>query len=94
MLDSSRLASDLEALMTGALGEVEFEQLYVPQRAESSLLQAIWGGLAHYLSDADIRARDERYRALQDGEMAKLILLIRQGAPLAELGQISFLQRT
>lgn len=90
MADVAGLASDLEALMLGELTEEDFRRRYRSELT-SPLLDAIWGNLEHYLADADIRAKDADYRAMQDGEMLKLIQLLRGDAPLAELQRVNFL---
>jgi hypothetical protein len=88
--DAKRLADDLESLRTGMLSESEFrakcQSAVVPE-----LLGVIWPNLEHYLADFDIRDRDPDYRAMQDAEMAKLVRLLRAGAPDDELADISFL---
>lgn len=91
MIDNESLAADLEALLFGTLNEEEFRQRYTPQAA-SPALDAIWGNLEHYLSDGDIRARDSSYRDMQDGELRKLIQLLRHGAPMAQIRRINFLR--
>jgi hypothetical protein len=57
-------------------------------------LNAIWDNLQHYLDDADIRALDESHRAMQDNELRKLIQLVREDAPAAQLRGVSFLTAT
>jgi hypothetical protein len=90
MIDNASVASDLEALLSGALSEESFRRQY-PSRLGSPLLEAIWDGLEHYLADVDIRARDSTYRDFQEVELRKLILLLRQRAPFSELRRITFL---
>jgi hypothetical protein len=51
------------------------------------------GNLEHYLADSDIRARDPEYRAMQNGQLLKLIGLLREGAPIVELRRVNFLGR-
>jgi hypothetical protein len=94
LVDSETIASDLEAVLRGTLSGRDFGLRYGGSVRESPLLAATWGGLQHYLADADIRAKDERYRTMQDAEMSKFIRLLWQGAPLAELARISFLGAT
>ncbi len=88
--DADRLADDLESLRTGTLSESAFrakcQAAVVPH-----LLSVIWPYLEHYLADFDIRERDPDYRAMQDGEMEKLVRLLRSGASDAELTKIHFL---
>jgi hypothetical protein len=88
--DAGRIADDLESLRTGTLLESEFRAKY-QAAAAPSLLNVIWPTLDHYLADVDIRERDPDYRDMQDGEMEKLIRLLRAGAPDTELAEIHFL---
>ena len=88
--DAERLADDLESLRTGRLPESEF-RAKCQSAIVSELLDVIWPSLEHYLADFDIRDRDPDYRAMQDAEMAKLVRLLRAGAPDDELAHISFL---
>jgi hypothetical protein len=90
MIDSASLASDLEALMLRDLTEEDFRRRY-RSGFTSIVLDAIWHNLEHYLADADIRAKDVKYRAMQDREMLKLIQLLRDDAPMAELQRVNFL---
>ena len=93
MRDKSGLATDLEALLKGALTEEDFRLRYqsVPT---SPFVDAIWGNLEHYLADADIRGRDPEYRVMQNGELLKLIQLLRADAPMTQLQRINFLRRS
>jgi hypothetical protein len=90
--DMKNLASDLEALLKGALTAEDFRSRY-QSSPTSAVIDAIWGNLEHYLADADIRARDPEYRAMQNGEMLKLIGLVREDAPIVELRRVNFLGR-
>jgi hypothetical protein len=90
MDDISGLASDLEALLQGGLGEDDFRRKYEP-RIPLPILEAIWSNLEHYLADADLRAKDAAYRAMQTAEMQKLIRLLRENAPLSRLRRVNFL---
>ena len=87
---TGELADDLELLGDGSLSEDQFRAKYSSQ-PEDSVASIIWPYLAHFLSDADIRARDDDYRQMQETELAKLILLLRAGASDAELCRIHFL---
>jgi hypothetical protein len=44
----------------------------------------------HYLADSDIRRSDSGYRAMQDGEMQKLISTLGSGR-LSDAAKISFI---
>jgi hypothetical protein len=93
MFDPVRLAADLEALLDGNLDAAAVRGKYEPL-ASLDESGGIWSNLEHYLADGDIRARDERYRAMQDDEMRKLIGLLRSGAGRGQLEAIHFLGRT
>ena len=93
MTDRTSVAADLEALLSGALDEGSFRQKY-DSRVASPALDAIWGNLEHYLADADIRSKDDAFRDMQDRELRKLIQLLRQEAPIAQLRRITFLSAT
>jgi hypothetical protein len=90
--DRSSLAADLEALLEGALTEEDFRLRY-QSGPTSTLVDAIWGNLEHYLADADVRARDPEYRAMQNAELLKLIRLLREDAPKTQLQRVNFLRR-
>jgi hypothetical protein len=47
---------------------------------------------AHYLTDADIRQRDSRYRRMQDSALRALVRLLRDNAPDDEVGRDTFLR--
>jgi len=87
---AAEIADDLELLSNGSLSEEQFHARY-RSRSEDSVATTIWPYLAHFLSDTDIRARDEDYRRMQEAELAKLISLLRAGASDAELCRIHFL---
>jgi len=70
----------------------EFRERYPIQKTTIEL-EPVLVNVEHYLADADIRARDERYRTMQDAEMARLISALRSG-DLAAACQISFLGRS
>jgi len=93
MVDNRGLARDLESLRAGALDAGQFRRKYGAGVA-SAVLEAVWPNLAHYLDDADIRTKDAAYRDMQDGELKKLIQLLRNQAPIDELRRITFLGRS
>jgi hypothetical protein len=90
MIDNESIALDLEALLSGSVDEGDFRRKY-QSRESRPVLDAIWGNLQHYLDDADVRARDSAYRAMQDRKLRKLIQLLRRDAPITQLRGISFL---
>jgi hypothetical protein len=93
MADNLGLAGDLESLLTGVLDTTQFRRKYGAGVA-SPTLEAVRANLEHYLSDADIRVKDSAYRDMQDGELRKLIQLLRQQAPTEALRRITFLRST
>jgi hypothetical protein len=60
----------------------------------SEALRPCFHGLQHYLADEDIRAKDEKYRQIQENEMLLLIRLLRTGAEPSRIRSISFLSPT
>jgi hypothetical protein len=91
--DMSSLATDLEALLEGALAQEDFRRRY-QAGPTSRVVDVIWGNLEHYLADADIRARDPDYRAMQNDELLRLIRLLREDAPITQLQGVNFLRRS
>ena len=88
--EAAELADDLELIREGHMSEEMFRAKH--RQSESvSIATTVWPYLEHYLSDADIRTRDEDYRAMQETELTKLISRLRAGEPDSELRQISFL---
>lgn len=87
---AAEMADDLELLGNGSLSGDQFLAKY-RSRPEDSVATTIWPYLTHFLSDADIRARDEDYRRMQEVELAKLISLLRAGASDADFCRIHFL---
>ena len=92
MADTSNLASDLEALLEGALTAEDLRSRY-RSGPSSTVIDVVWGNLEHYLTDADIRVRDLEYRARQNGELLKLIRLLREAAPITQLQRVNFFRR-
>jgi hypothetical protein len=88
--DAWRLAEDLEAFRAGDLAEADFRARWKAPGA-SRVVHVVWQNIEHYLADADIRARDPGYRAMQDSELAKLLKSLREGASEPELARIHFL---
>ena len=90
---TARLADDLESLLAGRVAADDLWSRW-EDHLDSALLDAVGENLDHYLADADIRARDAEYRAMQDAEMRKLVILLRAGAPDSDLEKIHFLGRS
>lgn len=86
---TSSLADALELLLLGGLTPGEFRRRHSHQRT-SSELEPVMANVEHYLADADIRARDERYRTMQEAALASLISALRSG-DIAAARRISFL---
>jgi hypothetical protein len=85
------LADALEALLGGRMTPEEFRRAY-PLRTANSEFEAILGNIEHFLSDADIRARDPRYRTMQQGAIERVIVALRSGE-FEAAGRISLLGR-
>ena len=85
---------DLNLLHEEHLNCDDFKKKYHRMNPALDLLPDIWGGLSHFLTDWDIRAKDTEYKDMQKRELKKLIALIENGAPLTELQKIHFLGST
>ena len=90
--DMDNLASDLEALFEGALTAEDLRSRN-QSGLTSTVVDTIWGNLEHHLADSDLRARDPEYRAMQNGELLKLIRLLRDDAAIVQLRRVNFLGR-
>src|SRR5688572_21255379 len=88
--EAAELADDLQLLREESISEGEFRAKY-SARKDVTVVTTVWPYLEHFLSHADIRARDEEYRTMQKTELTKLVSLLRAGAPDAELRRIHFL---
>ena len=86
------LADQLEELLLGRTTSIEFQAKYrgidLPP-----IIEHLMSSIDHFLIDSDIRAGDTRYRAMQEGEMRKLIACLRTGR-LDEARRITFLRST
>jgi hypothetical protein len=85
---NSGLAQKLEAVVAGVLS---LESVLADPDNFEGAAKASFHGLQHYLSDADIRAKDSAYREMQYGEMQKLLRLLKSGAGAEALAKITFL---
>lgn len=83
-----RLAKKLEGVLAG---DVDIHALLNDALSFGEPMEHCYHGLHHYASDADIRSRDAIYRSMQDGEMKKLIALLRAEAAPEKLSRVSFL---
>jgi hypothetical protein len=89
-VELEEFVSDLRGLASGHLGEGEFRARYM--RVDGpGFLAHVWDGLEHFLADADIRAKDDGYREMQEEELGRLIDLLRAEAPAEQLRRITFL---
>jgi len=85
------LADALEALLRGVLTEEQFRRQN-PTRTAGRDLEPVLANIEHFLADADIRARDPRYKAMQEGAVSKVITALRSG-DVNMARHISFLGR-
>lgn len=89
---------DLEKLLNGSLSNDDFRMKYydgpntVDLEGDSQgKIPDMTDSLGHFVCDADIRARDLEYKAMQEKELRKLIHLLKTDAPRKELERITFL---
>jgi hypothetical protein len=68
------LADALEALLGGRLTPEDFRRSY-PIPTVGSELARVLTNIEHLLSDADIRDRDPRYKAMQEAAIERIIAL-------------------
>lgn len=86
-------ASSLAALLQRVLaGEAPIEAVLERNEIFEGELAGCFHGLQHFAADTDIRAKDAGYREMQEGEMRRLIALLKSGADRATLEKISFLE--
>ena len=85
-----RLADDLQRVLDGTL---RLEYIMSPEQSLSygDAIEDCYADLHHFLSDADIRAKDPWYKEMQESEMRKLILLLRNGGRPERIRKITFL---
>jgi len=76
--ESIGLADTLELLLQGNLTPVEFRRRHPIQKTDKEL-EPVLANIEHFFADADIRARDQKYSAMQEAEMARLISALRSG---------------
>ena len=72
-------------------GSLALESVLEDPTCFEGAAKASFYGLQHFLADADIRAKDSDYRAMQEREMQKLIRLLLTGANGSALAKITFL---
>jgi hypothetical protein len=86
------LASDLQGLIDGRLGDEAILEMYFTGPINPELKE-IKENIGQYLDDHDKREEDEEYRKMQEGEMRKLIHLLRL-SKVEQAGKINFLYET
>ena len=86
-MKSLELAKDLEEVLAGRLSidVVLDERDYWPE------LDACYHGLEHFRGDKNIRAKDARWKEMQEHELRHLISLLRSGASNEKLSEVLFL---
>lgn len=83
------LAADLDAYLEGRIGEEAILDRYFTEKTDPRL-RTIKENIGQYIDDYDRRMEDDDYRRMQEGEMRKLIHLLRIGY-VEEAGKINFL---
>ena len=82
------LAKKLEGVLSGT---VDLDTLLEKSSEFGETMTHCFHGLYHFLSDAEIRAKEPGYAAMQLSEMRKLISLLRSGASPEQLESVHFL---
>lgn len=88
MANTEQLANMLEAVLAGSLS---LESVLADLTNFEDSTKVAFHGLQHFLTDADIRAKNSWYRTMQENEMRKLIGLLKSGADTRAIAKISFL---
>jgi len=86
----NELADALDSVFRGHLTAEEF-RIQFPLRVTPEL-DPVLCNVEHFLSDADIRVRDVKYKEMQEGSMVRLIATLRLG-DIATAGTVNFLSR-
>jgi hypothetical protein len=89
--DIEKLCGALQGLLDGACYHDDARSILESMPFHG--LDECHANLFHYLSDGDIRQRDEAYRKLQDSEMEKLIKHLRANNFIMA-NRITFLEKT
>ncbi|MDL5033154.1 hypothetical protein QRD43_14665 [Pelomonas sp. APW6] len=85
-------ATSLAELLQQVLdGEAPIDAVLERDENFEGALAGCFHGLQHFAADMDIREKDAGFREMQEGEMRKLIALLRFGANRAALEKIHFL---
>jgi len=88
--DWLKFTDDLESLLNDKMSEDEILDKYEYAHRIGEEIDYILCNLSHFLSDGDIREKDDEYRGMQESEMRKLIDLIRKG-DIQKAKEINFL---
>jgi hypothetical protein len=85
-----RLANDLQSVLDGTLplADVLSNEKSV---SYGDAIKDCFADLHHFVSDSDERASDPWYKEMQESEMRKLILLLRNGGRPERIRKITFL---
>jgi hypothetical protein len=87
------LADALEHILRSSPADAE--KVYRSLRSTQATLHKdvvdVLANVSHFVSDSDVRERDEDYRAMQESTMRNLISALRQRAPRERLLTFSFL---
>jgi len=87
-MDTRELADFLEAVRRG---DRDLDWLLSESGPQGGALEFCRHGLWHYMLDADLRRSDEGYASMQEGELVRLIALLRDNSPGELLSKIHFL---
>ncbi len=85
-------AGDLEHLLNGKINKEEIKDKYFSEPSGNAYDDFI-DNISHFLSDQDIREKDNEYREMQENEMIKLVHFLRTGQ-IDKAKQIHFLGKT
>jgi hypothetical protein len=86
------LIADLKGLLKGKLSREDFRRNLA--RHPRHISDLIVGNIDHFLDDGDIRARDPKYKKMQERELQKLISLLEGNGSEEKIRKISFLAPT
>jgi hypothetical protein len=85
-------ATSLAELLQRVLdGEAAIDAVLESNENFEGALAGCLHGLQHFAADVEIREKDASYRQMQEGEMRKLIALLKSGATRAALEKVHFL---
>ena len=89
-IEADAVADDLEALLRKDLGPEEFRAKYADLAADEPNLRALMANIERYLSDSAARAAAPAHRTAQEDALRRLIGLLRNRAPVADLLAVDF----